>query len=98
MRSKLSILKCVKIANVVATVTLTTPLDLALIHERIPETEFPVIFNRELYCYGIERCGRCETGIRAIQRNNSKKVILFLCSFQFHSKGVSSDVIHPGTP
>ena len=31
----------IKIANVVATVTLTAPLDLALIHERIPLTEFP---------------------------------------------------------
>lgn len=41
MKSKSSILKDIKIANVVATVTLTTPLDLALIHERIPETEVP---------------------------------------------------------
>jgi TATA-box binding protein (TBP) (component of TFIID and TFIIIB) len=31
----------IKIANVVATVTLTAPLNLALIHERIPQTEFP---------------------------------------------------------
>jgi len=31
----------VEIANVVATVTLTAPLDLALIHERIPQTEIP---------------------------------------------------------
>jgi len=30
-----------KIANVVATVTLTAPLDLVLIHERLPQTEFP---------------------------------------------------------
>jgi len=30
-----------KIANVVATVTLTAPLDLVLIHERIPQTELP---------------------------------------------------------
>jgi transcription initiation factor TFIID TATA-box-binding protein len=30
-----------KIANVVATVTLTTPLDLVLIHERLPKTELP---------------------------------------------------------
>jgi len=30
-----------KIANVVATVTLTEPLDLALIHQRLPQTEFP---------------------------------------------------------
>lgn len=29
----------IKIANVVATVTLTAPLDLALIHERLPQTE-----------------------------------------------------------
>lgn len=29
------------IANVVATVTLTAPLDLALIHDRVPQTEFP---------------------------------------------------------
>lgn len=31
----------IKIANVVATVTLTAPLDLVVIHERLPETEFP---------------------------------------------------------
>jgi len=31
----------IQIANVVATVTLTAPLDLALIHERVPQTEFP---------------------------------------------------------
>jgi transcription initiation factor TFIID TATA-box-binding protein len=31
----------IKIANVVATVTLTSPLDLALIHERLPQTEIP---------------------------------------------------------
>jgi transcription initiation factor TFIID TATA-box-binding protein len=31
----------VKIANVVATVTLTEPLDLVIIHERLPQTEFP---------------------------------------------------------
>ena len=31
----------IKIANVVATVTLTAPLNLALIHERLPHTEFP---------------------------------------------------------
>jgi len=31
----------IQIANVVATVSLTAPLDLALIHERIPQTEFP---------------------------------------------------------
>lgn len=31
----------IKIANVVATVTLTAALDLALIHERLPETELP---------------------------------------------------------
>jgi len=30
-----------KIANVVATVTLTAPLDLALIHKRLPQTELP---------------------------------------------------------
>lgn len=30
-----------KIANVVATVTLTAPLDLVLIHERLPQTELP---------------------------------------------------------
>ena len=30
-----------KIANVVATVTLTAPLDLILIHERLPQTELP---------------------------------------------------------
>jgi transcription initiation factor TFIID TATA-box-binding protein len=29
-----------KIANVVATVTLSAPLDLVLIHERVPQTEF----------------------------------------------------------
>lgn len=31
----------IKIANVVATVTLTAPLDLTLIHERLPQTELP---------------------------------------------------------
>jgi transcription initiation factor TFIID TATA-box-binding protein len=31
----------IKIANVVATVTLTAPLDLAVIHERLPQTELP---------------------------------------------------------
>jgi transcription initiation factor TFIID TATA-box-binding protein len=31
----------IKIANVVATVTLTAPLDLKLIHERLPQTELP---------------------------------------------------------
>ena len=31
----------IKIANVVATVTLTAPLDLVLIHERLPQTELP---------------------------------------------------------
>jgi transcription initiation factor TFIID TATA-box-binding protein len=31
----------IKIANVVATVTLTAPLNLALIHERLPQTEIP---------------------------------------------------------
>jgi transcription initiation factor TFIID TATA-box-binding protein len=31
----------IKIANIVATVTLTAPLDLALIHERLPQTEIP---------------------------------------------------------
>ena len=31
----------IEIANVVATVTLTAPLDLALIHELVPQTEFP---------------------------------------------------------
>jgi len=31
----------IKIANVVATVTLTAPLDLALVHERLPQTEIP---------------------------------------------------------
>ena len=31
----------IKIANVVAIVTLTAPLDLALIHERLPQTELP---------------------------------------------------------
>jgi transcription initiation factor TFIID TATA-box-binding protein len=31
----------IKIANIVATVTLTAPLDLALIHERLPQTELP---------------------------------------------------------
>ena len=30
-----------KIANVVATVTLTAPLDLVLIHKRLPQTEIP---------------------------------------------------------
>jgi transcription initiation factor TFIID TATA-box-binding protein len=30
-----------KIANVVSTVTLNTPLDLAIIHERFPQTEIP---------------------------------------------------------
>ena len=30
----------IQIANVVATVTLSAPLDLALIHERVPQTEF----------------------------------------------------------
>ena len=31
----------IEIANVVATVTLTAPLDLILIHERLPQTELP---------------------------------------------------------
>jgi transcription initiation factor TFIID TATA-box-binding protein len=31
----------IKIANVVATVTLTAPLDLTLIHKRLPQTELP---------------------------------------------------------
>ena len=31
----------IRIANVVATVTLKAPLDLVLLHERIPQTEFP---------------------------------------------------------
>jgi len=31
----------IRIANVVATVTLTMPLDLALVHERVPQSEFP---------------------------------------------------------
>lgn len=31
----------IKIANIVATVTLTAPLDLAWIHERLPQTELP---------------------------------------------------------
>lgn len=31
----------IEIANVVATVSLTAPLDLELIHERVPQTEFP---------------------------------------------------------
>jgi transcription initiation factor TFIID TATA-box-binding protein len=31
----------IQIANVVATVTLSAPLDLSMIHERLPETQFP---------------------------------------------------------
>jgi transcription initiation factor TFIID TATA-box-binding protein len=41
MKRKFSRKTEIKIANVVATVTLTTPLDLALIHERLPQTEIP---------------------------------------------------------
>ncbi len=41
MTRKVAGTKKIEIANVVATVTLTDPLDLALIHERVPQTEFP---------------------------------------------------------
>jgi len=39
MRPKQTKTTELKIANVVATVTLTTPLDFVLIHERLPQTE-----------------------------------------------------------
>ena len=41
MKRKLERFDGIKIANVVATVTLTAPLNLSLIHERLPQTEFP---------------------------------------------------------
>ncbi len=41
MTSKQTKVNEIKIANVVATITLTAPLDLALIHERLSQTELP---------------------------------------------------------
>jgi transcription initiation factor TFIID TATA-box-binding protein len=41
MTPKQTKLNEIKIANVVAIVTLTAPLDLALIHQRLPQTEIP---------------------------------------------------------
>jgi len=41
MKRKFSEKSGIRIANVVSTVTLTAPLDLVLVHERLPQTEIP---------------------------------------------------------